>query len=1348
MKQGSTSYKNSKKKDDYGRITREPSKEKTAFIQFRDLNIIATSNIYELFGFRSEELNGVSIGVIFPEFQGEDIPSINHLSELLNTIQNKQILTQEINFQHRYGQVFREKVNISKIDGDTFEIDFLLPPPEVPDHLLEKALNENPALADFTNRTPMMVRMSNQFNQFYYFSKEWLNFTGSRLKHELNDGWLKHVVPDDSHKVENFLSKAFKNKSKFNLSYRLKRKDGEVRWIYESGIPIFDNDGLFIGHMVVSIDISGKDNGAWGEMTSSVTDRGSEDIHIKDSEEIRRSNQQLMNLFDSANDLIQIVSPEGGFIFVNKTWKEKLGFSDKEIAKLKFSDILDDSTLESTLKKISDISQDNEETKVDTILRSKSGEKIFVTGNLNCSFSNGEKMECRGIFYDVTERLKAEKEQNLYYSISNLAFNSADLDSLFAEIHKELQKIIQADNFYVALCDEKKTFIHFPYFTDEKSKDIESIRKRDFGDGLTEFAIRNQKPVLYSEEDLLELREKEKILIRGSMPKTWLGVPLKQGGNIIGIIVVQNYNDKNAYNRKDLDLLVFISSQIATAIDRQQKQEKIREQAARLQSIFNSGSHMIWSVNKSLTFTSYNQNFFDFLQDNYIPDSKFRKPPEDMNEINNMDFWKEKYSKAFEGQPVQFELKFRNKVTREDSWKTIFLSPIFLGDKHIEEVSGIAHDITDNKVAEIALKQSEEEFRDIFDSFQDVYFRCSFDGEIIMLSPSVKELLGYQADELTGKDITNYYLYSKKSKDLLKDLVKKRTVRDVEAALIHKNGNIIQSLCNLRLVFDNKSKSLALEGVARDITKLKETNLELKQAKEIAERSLKVKELFLANMSHEIRTPMNGIIGMIDLMEGTSITPEQKHYIQTIKRSSETLLNILNDILDLSKIEAGKMQLKKAPVKLRSTMDKIYALFAQQALAKNINLYYHLSDKLPEYVMVDETRLLQILSNLISNAIKFTEGGGSIDIDLKNARIPGQNNMIRCVVSDSGIGISPENIRKLFGIFSQIDNTTTKSYGGTGLGLAISKELARLMGGKIGVYSTLGLGSSFWFTFEAEPTNKTVIVDNKIVDNDIEIEGYFAEEKPAVLLVDDNGVNRQVAGEILKKSGCIVTLVENGKKAIELVADNHYDLVFMDIQMPEMDGVTATRKIKEMKLKTQPPIVAMTAYSMKEDKERFLSQGLDDYIAKPIRANDLLNKVRQWVLDEQVFNNDGEEDEIQAEILNMDTVNQLIDLGGKEMVNQVFDDFLNETTEQIHSSIDASEVGNFEEIRRHLHTLKGNAGTLGVEKLSKLAEQIEKNIKNDKHENLEEDLKLLNLTFEEFKNKFNQILNKPEDERP
>jgi PAS domain S-box-containing protein len=1430
-------------------------------VEFKDMYITRAYEISDLFGFRPDELEGVSIGVLFPEFQEKEHTSNTYLSKVIEELEEGHSAGCEMNFQHRHGFEFRENVNVIRREEDTFVMEFTnRRAGMMSDHLMEDLAKRGSKIKEIGQQTPFLIRMCNDKNEFYYFSKQWLLYTGSRLKDELNNGWINHVHPDDKLVLEDALKKAFKSKSKYDITYRLYRYDSKVNLVYESGIPLYDNDGIYMGYISTAIEkgdnvsqqkkdkihdflesekklqkslnfsnlisltinrnqqvtycndnfaellgleketILGDDVYSFLEFTDSkgnhmhpvedLFDRKYEvktiDAYLnssfrekskisfspillydedqvlpsitlvgenitekmKVSHALEKSNQQLKNLFDSANDLIQIASPDGNFLFVNKTWKDKLGYTNDDIPNLSFQEILDESALENTLSKLAEMSEENNELKIDTILKTKDGDKVFVTGNLNCSYVKGKKKECRGIFFDVTERLKAEKAQNLYYSISNLTFNTADLDSLFVEIHNELQKIVTADNFYVALCDEAKTYIQFPYFKDNKSKDVEKILKRPFGEGLTEYAITNQKPVFYTEKDLIQLQEKKKLVIHGSIPKVWLGVPLKQGGNIIGIIVVQSYSDKKTYTKKDLDLLVFISSQVATAIDRQQKQIKIREQSARMQSIFDSGDHMIWSVDRALLFSSYNRNFSDFLKANYMMDSKFSEPPKDINELNRTVFWELKYNRAFEGKSVQFELKFNNHKTNKISWKNIILNPIFLEDNVIEEVSGMAYDITDKKLSEIALTKSEEQFRDIFESFQDVYFRCSFDGVITMLSPSVKEFLGYEAEELIGKDITNYYLYSKKSKDLLKNIVREKSIRDFEAALIHKDSRIIQSLCNLRLVYDNKMESVALEGVARDITKLKETNIELKQAKEVAERSLKVKELFLANMSHEIRTPMNGIIGMIDLMEGTTITPDQKHYIQTIKKSSETLLNILNDILDLSKIEAGKMQLKREPVKLRNTMDKIYALFAQQALSKNINLYYHLSEKLPEYVLIDETRLLQILSNLISNAIKFTEGGGSIDIDLKKARIPGQKNIIRCVVSDSGIGISPENIRRLFGIFSQIDNSTTKSYSGTGLGLAISKELARLMGGKIGVYSTLGLGSSFWFTFEAEPTKKTVIVENKVVDNDITIEGYFEEEKPKILLVDDNGVNRQVAGEILKKSGCIVTLVENGKRAIELAAKNKYDLIFMDIQMPEMDGVTATRKIKEMDLEVQPPMVAMTAYSMKEDKERFLSQGLDDYVAKPIRANDLLNKVRQWVLDEQIFNGNGDEWEEHGEILNMDTVNQLIDLGGEEMVHQVFNDFLEETTEQVGSSIEAEAKDDYEEIRRHLHTLKGNAGTLGVEKLSKQAELIEKNIKNENYKTLEEDLKLLNLTFEEFKNKFNQILNTSKDERP
>jgi len=1309
-------------------------------------------------------------------------------------------------------------------------------------------------LQTFTENSPVLFRMADENNKFYYFSKQWLTFTGRSLKEELNNGWLTSVHSGDYKMVKETLEVALTNKNKYEFIYRIKNNAGEYKWILDSGMPVFTQLGVFNGFITAAIDIneqklvddeksrerafkesekklqeslnnssliaisidaneritycnkyfletsgydhnivlghnindflniqvpgrrSGKSLGdyiaergypesfeaiitnAEGEkifvdlstvilydesgLPSGVTIIGENTTEKKKVREaLERSNAQLTDLFDNANDLIQIFQPNGKITFTNITWRVKLGYKEEEIDKLRIKDIVHPDALDETLKNLNQIAKTKKPNKFDTTFITKSGASIFLTGSVNCRFSRGRAIEFRGIFYDVTEKLKAEKSRNLFHTISSLAIHSPDLEQLFENIHSELGKVINVDNFYIALYNQDKKYINFPYYIDQKSNISPKLAGRPYGNGITEYAISHNRAFVFYEKDILALVRQKEIEVHGEIPKIWIGVPLRLNKRIVGVIAAQSYDNSKAYSKQDLDMLEFVSGQIAISIDRKQKEEKIREQAGRLESIFESSSHIIWSINTDYMLSSYNKNYTEFISEFVDEDTYYRKKkiPKGLNGINKLNFWRDKYDKVFSGKVVQFESRFLNVVDGSEAWKSIVINPIYNEDGTVGEISAIAHDITKNKYSEFALQESEEKFRDIFESFQDVYFRCDFKGEIMLLSPSIKEVLGYEPSELIGKDITNYYLYSKKTRDLLKHMILRRNVRNFDASIIDKEGKILQCICNVRLIYDHRSKKAAMEGVVRDITKMKQANIELKQAKDIAERSLKVKELFLANMSHEIRTPMNGIIGMIDLMEGTSVTEEQQNYIGTIKKSSETLLNILNDILDLSKIEAGKMELRISPVKLKSILEKLYALFAQQALSKSINLYYHLSEDLPEYIQIDETRLLQILSNLTSNAIKFTDGGGSINIGMKRANIPGKRHMIKCVVSDSGIGISHENVKKLFTSFSQLDNSTTKTFGGTGLGLAISKELCKLMGGKIGVFSTLGLGSTFWFTFQAEPTQKTVVIEDRIVDQDIKIEGYFKDECPSILLVDDNQVNRQVAGEILKKSGCKVELVDSGMLAVEKVEENDYNLVFMDIQMPEMDGVTTTKKMKELK-KNIPPVVAMTAYSMKEDRERFLKQGLDDYISKPIKANDLLNKVRQWIKDDSgVSVIDTVSNMNSGEVLNMDIFTQLENLSGKEMLEQVFGDFMTESTLQIDNCKGSLESDDYDTILRELHTLKGNAGTLGAEKLSKQAEFIEDNLKKKKYDTITQDIEFLKLTFNEFQNRYKKL---------
>ena len=701
-------------------------------------------------------------------------------------------------------------------------------------------------------------------------------------------------------------------------------------------------------------------------------------------------------------------------------------------------------------------------------------------------------------------------------------------------------------------------------------------------------------------------------------------------------------------------------------------------------------------------------------------------------------FWEDKYRQALAGQQLNFEIKLEDK-DGTDIWKEIYLNPIYLDGGTIEEVSGIANDITEKKKAGEALVESEEKFRNIFESFQDVYFRCDRNGIISMVSPSVKELTGLDVKKVIGRNIVKFYKHEGPILPLLKKLIEQQQIKNVEFTVINAKGALIECICNLSIITDTKNNALFIEGVVRDVTLLKLTNRELIEAKDLAESSLMVKEQFLANMSHEIRTPLNGIIGVIDLLEQTELAKEQGSYLKTIKASSETLLNILNDILDLSKIEAGKMELRAAPLSLKKLIKKLKALFASRAATHLINLQFHLNKNIPKVIEADEMRLIQVISNLIANSIKFTPRGGSIDIALKLMADKNDDLLIRVDVRDSGIGIKKDDLEKLFTNFTQLDTSTTKSYAGTGLGLSISKQLVEIMGGKIGVTSNLGLGSTFWFSFTAKRSYEKVVEqeEQKEIKDGVK---KFTDLIPSILVVDDNLVNRDVAGEILKKSGCRVDLASNGIEAVYKAKANNYDIIFMDIQMPEMDGIEANKQIKGLKLKKQPLVVAMTAYSLKEDEERFLDAGLDEYLAKPIRANQLIGKVEQLFMGFKSTNEEIETENEELQIVNKKTINQLQKYGGAEMVFNALKEFEEEADEQIKECHEAIEKEDFSTIQKHLHTLKGSAGTLGIEKIAQIALEIEAEMKVQDYSNVTKGLLQLNNNFAEFKENFTNII--------
>jgi signal transduction histidine kinase/ActR/RegA family two-component response regulator len=390
---------------------------------------------------------------------------------------------------------------------------------------------------------------------------------------------------------------------------------------------------------------------------------------------------------------------------------------------------------------------------------------------------------------------------------------------------------------------------------------------------------------------------------------------------------------------------------------------------------------------------------------------------------------------------------------------------------------------------------------------------------------------------------------------------------------------------------------------------VEERTREADEARAAAVEASRLKSEFLANVSHEIRTPMNGVIGMTDLALDAPLTPEVRGYLETVRSSADALLHVINDILDFSKIEAGKLDLAPARFDLRALVDGVLGLLAPRAAEKGLRLTSHVTRTVPTFVVGDEVRVRQVLINLVGNALKFTtEGQVTVTVDLDASRAPGDPQQplgVRVAVADTGIGIAPEHQQRIFEAFAQADGSTTRKYGGTGLGLAISARLVRLMGGELTVVSRVdgpSPGSTFSFT-------AWLGVDHQRATTDAASASAIKAAIPQrlhVLLAEDNPVNQKVASRLLEKAGHMVTTVDTGAAAVDAVRTQRFDVILMDVQMPEMNGLEATQAIRALENgSARTPIVALTAHAMRGDDERCLEAGMDGYLSKPVRAQEL-----------------------------------------------------------------------------------------------------------------------------------------------
>ena len=643
-------------------------------------------------------------------------------------------------------------------------------------------------------------------------------------------------------------------------------------------------------------------------------------------------------------------------------------------------------------------------------------------------------------------------------------------------------------------------------------------------------------------------------------------------------------------------------------------------------------------------------------------------------------------------------------------------------------------DITGRRRMEDELRRSEARYRLMADNIRDLIWTMDLKMNLTYVSPSMQTMYGYSPEEAKGIRFEKMLTPDSARKVLelygvIKSLMAQMTLpgREFSETLVlehvRKDGSTFWGETQVSITVDGDGLIVGIQAVTRDITERKRAEALIKD-KEAAEVASLAKSEFLARMSHEIRTPLNGIIGMTELCLGQNPDENLKGLLETIYGEARNLSRLISDILDLAKIESGKMLLEEATFDLAELLRTVTDGFAPRAKQQGLDFVAYLSPEIPTGLCGDAVRLRQVLVNLIGNALKFTPKG-KVSVTGELVRDTGDGVVIQFSVSDTGIGIPPDRQQRIFEPFEQADGSTTREYGGTGLGVAIAREIVKMMGGRIGVVSEPGEGSTFWFTAEMKKGWAQALRRGKESNAglpDARVHGRESRQGRRILLADDYAVNREVARRHLEAGGHCVSLACNGQEAIEAFESGDYDLIFMDIQMPVMDGIEATKRIRDLEKgrgsASRIPILALTAHAVKEYIDACLHAGMDDYLIKPVFRKDLLDKVDRWI-DSGSATADGATTSPGASAAHrataepMDFARALEEFeGNREFLTGLLERFLENVRAQLGTLREALDRADAEILRREAHAIKGGAANLAAAELSSAAAELEKTAKS------------------------------------
>jgi PAS domain S-box-containing protein len=732
---------------------------------------------------------------------------------------------------------------------------------------------------------------------------------------------------------------------------------------------------------------------------------------------------------------------------------------------------------------------------------------------------------------------------------------------------------------------------------------------------------------------------------------------------------------------------------------------------------------IVWTAGPDGALDYYNQRWFDYtgltLEQTKGWGWKPVLHPDDLNRC--LDRWTEAVRT---GGNYEIEYRFRRASDGAYRWHLGRGFPLRGDDGQVIKWFGTCTDIHEQKLAEAAIRETAARFRRIFESEMFGMIFWKYDGQIVDANEAFLKSVGYSQEDLSAglinwKDMTPPE-YTDMDAEALKQLTATGSARAFEKEYIRKDGSRVPVLVGwatldgvpgtggIAYVFDVTDRKQAEADRAR-----------LLASEHAAQEASRLKSEFLANMSHEIRTPLNGVIGMTSLLLDTTLNDEQRDQVDTIRRSGVALLAVINDILDFSKIESGKLELEIIDFDLRALVEDVEKTLALAATHKGLRLVSHVSSDVPLLLRGDSSRLHQILTNLVNNAIKFTPHG-HVTVSVKQETEFHDDVRLYGEVTDTGLGIPPEALGRMFQAFSQADASTTRRFGGTGLGLSICKHLVTLMGGDIGVRSAPGAGSTFWFRV---PLQKGQPLPN-LSSTPLNETGLQRGEHCRILVVEDNRVNQTIAVKMLMKLGFRAEAVGNGREALDALRQIPYDLIVMDCQMPEMDGYEATAIIRKSASLNRKdiPIVAMTANATKSDEERCLQAGMDDYMTKPVSVDSFKAVLTKWLSKpaarlavdcappagnriETPGLLDHSEPHIDRDMLA--SLRELNNDEDPEFFQKLIRNFLSDTTERVRGMRQAFTRSEMKQVQRDAHRLKGTCGNMGASYIGRLFGQLE-----------------------------------------